>query len=124
MTDIDEMVACPGCGLELPEVDSAAQIRHLRTEHPEIINARLRSVGEDVPEFDRLTPALMRARVLMVQERAAATSGPIEEHLFEWLKCDRCRLTVDLREGFPEDWTCTGDFTRGFIDLCGSCSDD
>jgi hypothetical protein len=32
---------CPGCGLELPEDDLAAQSAHMQTEHPEIIAERV-----------------------------------------------------------------------------------
>lgn len=46
----EEMVSCPGCGMELPERDSQAQIEHMQAEHPEIIEARLSRVGIVPPE--------------------------------------------------------------------------
>lgn len=34
------MTQCPGCDVELPEDDLLGQIRHMETEHPEIIEER------------------------------------------------------------------------------------
>lgn len=121
-----ELVACPGCGLELPEVDSAAQIRHMQAEHPEIIRARLRAIGEVEPGSEALTPALMRARVEILtrrNEQVGMDLGPADRvETIQRAICDRCRTVVDLRDGHPEGWTTDGDFTRGFVDLCRSCS--
>jgi hypothetical protein len=38
-------IHCPGCGVELPEEDAAAQILHMQHEHPGLIAARLREAG-------------------------------------------------------------------------------
>ena len=37
------MIKCPGCGLELPENDLEAQVKHMEEKHPDIIAERLRS---------------------------------------------------------------------------------
>lgn len=39
-----EMVKCPGCNLELPENNTAAQVRHMEECHPELIEERLQKV--------------------------------------------------------------------------------
>lgn len=34
------MIQCPGCSVELPEQDIAAQREHMEREHPEIVAER------------------------------------------------------------------------------------
>ena len=42
----EAMIRCPGCRLELPAGDLAAQVAHMEVEHPEIIAGRLEEIGE------------------------------------------------------------------------------
>jgi hypothetical protein len=123
------VTSCPGCGLELRGGDVLAEIEHMQTEHPEIIRTRLRAIAELPPASEPLTPALLRARVVVLNERVLAEAGRSpedvvgEEKLIERVVCDRCARWVDLRFGdFPEGWTTEGDFEHGFTDLCRGCS--
>jgi hypothetical protein len=44
------MNACPYCGFEVPDGDTWAEIVHMQTEHPDIIDQRLREVGMIGPD--------------------------------------------------------------------------
>lgn len=36
----EPLVQCPGCELELPERDLAAQVAHMQTHHPDVVTER------------------------------------------------------------------------------------
>lgn len=38
-------VACPECGFEVEEGNPWAEIAHMQTEHPDVIDRRLREAG-------------------------------------------------------------------------------
>lgn len=50
MSEKTVMVKCPGCSLELPENDLAAQMTHMDKYHPEIIAQRRREAGMSIPQ--------------------------------------------------------------------------
>jgi hypothetical protein len=70
-----------------------------------------------------LTPILLRARLSAIFERVAAEHGPVEDVVWELIRCDRCgRIHHLVFDGFPEGWTTSGDVEHGFTDLCRACS--
>lgn len=50
--------------------------------------------------------------------------GPIEEILFQIVRCDECGATADLCTLEPDvtGWVTTGNVIDGFKDLCPACA--
>ena len=70
-----------------------------------------------------LTPWLLRQRTVFIFQRVSEEHGPVEDVIWELVRCDRCGLTVHLlRDGYPVGWTTDGDLERGWTDLCRACS--
>lgn len=69
-----------------------------------------------------LTHALLRARISTIFERVIAAHGPVEEVLWDWLRCDGCGKVHNIAMyGTPPGWMTEGDFDEGFRDLCPDC---
>lgn len=69
-----------------------------------------------------LTHALLRDRISTIFERVIAASGPVEEVLWEVVRCDGCgRVHNVYRDGTPTGWMTEGDLDAGFTDLCPDC---
>ena len=70
-----------------------------------------------------LTPSLLRRRTQFIFERVMEDHGPVEEIVWELVRCDRCGLTIHLlNDGYPEGWWTDGSFEKGWTDLCRACS--
>jgi hypothetical protein len=72
-----------------------------------------------------LTSELLRERTSVLFDqilRASDPEHPPEEIAFEVVTCDGCGCVCNLLLGPPVGWTTTGDFERGFTDLCRGCS--
>lgn len=70
-----------------------------------------------------LTAELLSKRTVVLHAYTQAAAGPTEGAVFSRVVCDGCGRVVDLlAEGFPVGWTTTGDFKRGWTDLCRGCS--
>jgi hypothetical protein len=69
-----------------------------------------------------LTPELLRGRIVELFARVSDAHGPVEEIIFERVRCDGCGLTLNLlRDGYPSGWFTEGDGEQGWHDLCGVC---
>lgn len=69
-----------------------------------------------------LTHDLLRERVSRLFDAVLAQHGPVEELVWEKVRCDRCGEVHNLLLGMPVGWTTSGDFEHGFTDLCRACS--
>lgn len=71
-----------------------------------------------------LTPLLLEQRMTHLHRQCEAIAGPIEATLFQRIGCDRCGFVFDFFDlgVYPTGWTTTGDFERGWTDLCRGCS--
>jgi hypothetical protein len=73
-----------------------------------------------------LTHELLRERISRLFDRILLemkeSDGPVEGVAWEKLRCDRCGTVHHLVDGMPVGWTTSGDFERGFTDLCRACS--
>lgn len=70
-----------------------------------------------------LTPELLRERTSRLFDDVLSAHGPVEEVLWEIVRCDGCgRVHNRLIAGDPHGWTCSGSFDEGWVDHCPACS--
>jgi hypothetical protein len=71
-----------------------------------------------------LTPELAVKRHGALMDTLDDRHGPIEEVLFQIVRCDGCGATVDLCVLEPDlrGWMTAGDLTDGFEDWCPACA--